>query len=109
MNIGTINEEGQPDGNGSMEYKHKNRYEGSWKNGVREGIGQFTPALGDFTYKGEYKNDKKEGEGVLTMKVRWGFVRIYDFLVHMHLIQFSVKRRMEIDMKVNTSMIKRRD
>jgi len=40
------------------------RYEGNWKNGKMNGVGEYTWPNGDH-YIGEYLNDLKHGKGVL--------------------------------------------
>ena len=69
---GCLNDDWQSHGFGSMEYKNRSHYEGSWVNGKRSGKGRLTHALG-FTYEGDFRDDKKDGFGILTMKVRFGF------------------------------------
>ena len=43
------------------------RYEGKYKNGLREGKGIYYFSTGD-RYEGEYKNDKREGKGIYYYK-----------------------------------------
>ena len=43
----------------------RNRYEGNWKNGVRDGYGVFHYANGS-KYEGYWKNNMKEGYSFYT-------------------------------------------
>ena len=54
--------------NGYGKYKYKNGivYEGTFVNGIKEGLGKLIS--GDRIYEGEFKNGKPDGEGVLTIK-----------------------------------------
>lgn len=51
-------------GKGFMEYKNGNKYQGDFKNGVKDGKGTLT--LGDDKYEGDWKNDLKDGKGTYT-------------------------------------------
>jgi hypothetical protein len=50
-------------GRGVYQYKSE-RYEGEWKNGVREGMGVELRDKGKSFYKGEWKNDMRHGMGI---------------------------------------------
>ena len=45
------------------QYDEGSVYEGSFKNGLRNGIGKYTMPDG-FTYEGEWKDDQIQGKGV---------------------------------------------
>ena len=47
---------------GIYDYANGNRYDGMWKNGVKNGQGTLTYANGD-KYEGILKEDKKDGKG----------------------------------------------
>jgi hypothetical protein len=42
-------------------------YEGGWRNGLREGEGEYRYGNGDL-YRGGWVRDRKEGKGVLSMQ-----------------------------------------
>ena len=50
-----------------MKYANGNKYEGDWKNDIREGVGIFYFSNGDY-YKGEFKNNIIDGYGTLCAK-----------------------------------------
>ena len=57
---------GKLDGYGKYTYKNGQIYEGTYVNGIKEGLGKLIS--GDRIYEGEFKNGKPDGEGVLTIK-----------------------------------------
>lgn len=57
---------GKKDGNGVL-VQAGDRYEGEWKNDLRDGYGTQVYCFGD-TYVGYWKEDKHHGEGTLTQK-----------------------------------------
>ena len=52
---------GKKEGKGVLLLNNGNRYEGDFKNNIRDGICYY--ASGNM-YEGDYKNNKKEGKGV---------------------------------------------
>jgi|TARA_B100000780_G_scaffold239358_1_gene181067 hypothetical protein len=60
--VGCINDEGNPDGFGIMNYENQDVYEGHWKNGKRNGLGKFESSDG-YVYEGSWESDVKKGEG----------------------------------------------
>lgn len=52
------------EGNGKMYYTSRNVYDGNWLNNVKNGKGKFTFIDGS-EYNGDWKNDKYEGNGEL--------------------------------------------
>ena len=60
--VGCINNEGNPDGFGIMNYENQDVYEGHWKNGKRNGLGKFESSDG-YVYEGSWESDVKKGEG----------------------------------------------
>ena len=50
-------------GNGTMIYGDRSKYEGEWFNDKRHGNGKFTDAKKN-TYDGYWQNDKKHGQGI---------------------------------------------
>ena len=60
--VGCINDEGNPDGFGIMNYENEDVYEGHWKNGKRNGLGKFESSDG-YVYEGSWESDVKKGEG----------------------------------------------
>jgi hypothetical protein len=65
--VGCINDEGNPDGFGIMNYENQDVYEGYWKNGKRNGLGKFE-STGGYFYEGNWENGLKKGEGISTEK-----------------------------------------
>ena len=65
--VGCINDEGNPDGFGIMNYENQDVYEGYWKNGKRNGLGKFE-STGGYFYEGNWENGLKKGEGTSTEK-----------------------------------------
>lgn len=58
----------KPEGQGTMKYADGSVYVGSWKRGIREGVGTFTAASGfALKYEGEWKDDNRSGKGKLTL------------------------------------------
>lgn len=55
------------EGKGRMTYTNGCVYEGSWRNGCRDGKGKFYDPAGN-CFDGEFLNDKKHGNGVMTFK-----------------------------------------
>ncbi len=51
----------QMSGNGTMTYKSGERYEGAWKNGLRDGKGTFYSASNKIISTGLWENDKFTG------------------------------------------------
>jgi hypothetical protein len=45
-----------------MDYADGNKYEGDWKNDMREGTGVLEFINGD-KYEGDWENDKRNGRG----------------------------------------------
>lgn len=62
---GEVSFTGKMHGKGVFTYNNGNKYEGSFKEGVKHGSGVFTWANGDL-YKGEFENDLRCGYGVYT-------------------------------------------
>ena len=50
-----------------MNYNNGDKYDGEWKNDLREGNGIYEYKNGD-KYKGEWKNDLRNGKGILYYK-----------------------------------------
>ena len=44
-------------------YENGDKYEGDWKNGLKEGKGVYYYKNGN-RYEGDYQNDKREGKGI---------------------------------------------
>ena len=59
---GAKNEDGQPHGQGTMEYANGNKYVGEWSRGKMSGKGIMKYANGDI-YDGNCRDGKKYGEG----------------------------------------------
>src|SRR5262245_20407715 len=55
---------GQPDGYGVYVFKSGNRYQGQFRNGIKEGRGKFTWVSSGNTYDGQWKNDNRNGKGL---------------------------------------------
>mmetsp|Transcript_5978 Transcript_5978/g.11299 ORF Transcript_5978/g.11299 Transcript_5978/m.11299 type:complete len:441 (+) Transcript_5978:190-1512(+) len=68
---GSVNDQREPHGFGTMEYYNGFLYDGEWRNGKREGkvcILKY-PSNGDtLQYEGSFKGDKFNGHGVITMR-----------------------------------------
>ncbi|WP_019680043.1 hypothetical protein, partial [Ruminococcus flavefaciens] len=60
--IGEVDFNGKIHGKGVFTYTNGNKYEGSFKEGVKHGRGVFTWADGN-VYEGEYENDMRNGIG----------------------------------------------
>ena len=51
------------EGYGTFVYSKRSKYEGSWKDGIRDGFGVHT--LSDRTkYRGQHKNGLRHGKGI---------------------------------------------
>jgi hypothetical protein len=61
---GDLNENGEPEGTGTMTYDN-GKYTGEWKSGKRNGKGTYTFASGNI-YDGDWFNDKRHGLGKVT-------------------------------------------
>ncbi len=59
---GTFNIYGEYDGYGIYKFNNGEKYEGEYKNGIKNGKGKYTFSNGDI-YEGEYKNGLRDGEG----------------------------------------------
>jgi hypothetical protein len=46
-----------------MSYDNGNRYDGGWKNHLRDGHGKFYSKGDSLTYDGQWSQDKKNGSG----------------------------------------------
>lgn len=55
-------EQDNPSGQGSMDYENGNHYEGKWKNGLKEGKGNFTYKKEELVYIANWVNDKLDGD-----------------------------------------------
>ncbi|MBP2654739.1 MAG: hypothetical protein H6Q73_2308 [Firmicutes bacterium] len=56
--------DGKPDGDGSITYNDKSKFEGHFKDGKRQGKGKLIAADGKtVVYEGEWKDDKRNGKG----------------------------------------------
>ena len=55
--------------NGKMIYNNGDKFEGEFKNEIKEGKGKMIYKNGDI-YEGEFKNDKREGNGKMNYKNR---------------------------------------
>jgi eukaryotic-like serine/threonine-protein kinase len=66
---GDLNNKGDLNGKGTMVFNNGNRYDGEFKNGLRNGCGKFSYGEGYSVkyYIGEYVNDKYHGLG----KIKW--------------------------------------
>lgn len=49
-----------------MKYSNNDLYDGEWKKGLKDGLGEYRYCNGD-KYVGYWKEDKKSGEGTLSM------------------------------------------
>ena len=61
---GEIDENGNREGKGIMNYHNGDSYSGEWKNDMKNGNGRMSYFNVDF-YNGYWKNDKKEGKGIM--------------------------------------------
>ncbi len=61
---GEVDENFHRSGWGLYKYHNDDIFEGEFKNGLRNGIGEYTYKDG-WSYKGTWTNDKKSGEGVI--------------------------------------------
>ena len=69
---GEVNAQGQPHGKGYMDSPsdtgcgRRDRYEGEFKNGKKDGFGHMSYELNGYTaeYEGEWKDDKRCGQGI---------------------------------------------
>ena len=61
---GEIDEDGNPDGKGSMFFSDGTLYEGGWKSGKMHGKGRIISLLGDLC-TGEFVNGRMTGKGVM--------------------------------------------
>ena len=93
------------EGKGIFYYNDGARYEGDWKNGLREGKGIFYYKNGN-KYEGDWKNGLREGKGIYYYKngnkyegywkdnkMRHGstnFLSVENFLIILHFI-FIIK------------------
>ena len=66
------------------------RYEGGWKDGVREGKGTFYFQDG-FTLHGTFKNNILEGEGQMTRPDYWRYI-LHNFLTGTKFIVFQTEK-----------------
>jgi len=53
-------------GKGEKAWPNGDRYEGGWKNGTKNGLGNYTWSGGKMKYQGEYKDDLFDGQGNFT-------------------------------------------
>jgi len=68
--IGEVNSQGQPHGNGKVEFIDGSRYTGQFKLGKRDGEGvYYYPVTSKCqSYEGSYANDKPEGYGAISYR-----------------------------------------
>ena len=69
---GYLDENGQPNGSGTLRAEDGSVYDGEWKSGTRSGVGVFATIDGD-VYRGDWFGDVYHGTGVLI----WSDGRVY--------------------------------
>ena len=52
------------EGKGEYTYQDGEKYEGEFKNGIREGFGKYFYNNGD-RYEGDFKNGVRDGKGII--------------------------------------------
>lgn len=57
---------GRASGQGVVEWRNGDRFEGRLENGLRQGKGRFTSQANGFRYEGEMKDDEFHGQGTYT-------------------------------------------
>jgi hypothetical protein len=73
---GNLNNEGIPDGIGRMIYERTDSYNGTWRDGKRDGPGTMSyhnyrdPNITDM-YNGEWKDDKQNGQGKMMFYAKY--------------------------------------
>ena len=81
------------------------KYEGEFKNGLREGKGKIKYKNND-KYDGMWKNDKYNGKGIYYFHDGSIYDGIIKIILKMDMVNFFTK--MEIDMKVNILTINKK-
>jgi len=61
--VGDLGQHGKPDGQGVAKFFSHYVYTGQWKEGLRDGQGEFKRPDGIISYTGQWKAGKREGQG----------------------------------------------
>jgi hypothetical protein len=60
-----VTKNGEPNGQGTLNYINGDKYTGQWKDGKKDGLGLFTWINGK-KYEGQFRNGKRHGQGTFT-------------------------------------------